>query len=261
MTDPLIRHPEPVMGTVVSFTVDPGAVDPTSTWLALADARTSLQRADAVFSTWKANSPVSRFRRGEIRRSDLPPEVGEVIARCREARELSAGWFDPWAMPGGFDPTGLVKGWAAGHCVEILRDAGVKSAMVSAGGDIATTGPRVPAGSWKVGIRHPWLADGLAAIVEVDASVATSGPYERGDHLIDPRTGRPSARWASATVVGPELWLADALATAVAVGGDEAFEVVSGLDGYDVYAIGLDGSERSSPGICFSGNRPEVPTG
>ena len=29
-----------------------------------------------------------------------------------QARDASGGWFDPWAMPGGYDPTGLVKGWA-----------------------------------------------------------------------------------------------------------------------------------------------------
>ncbi len=62
--------------------------------------------------------------------------------------------------------------------------------------------------------------------------MATSGPYERGAHLIDPATGRPASRAASATVTGPSLALADALATGVAVGGDEALALVAGLPGY-----------------------------
>ena len=84
------------------------------------------------------------------------------------------------------------------------------------------------------------------------AAVATSGPYERGAHLIDPATGRPASRAASATVTGPSLALADALATGVAVGGDEALAVVTGLDGYAAYLIRPDGSETDTGGIAFA---------
>ena len=80
---------------------------------AVARAQAELRWVDDVFSTWKPESPVSRLRRGEIRLEDAPPEVAEVLELCRRAREASDGWFDPWAMPGGVDPTGLVKGWAA----------------------------------------------------------------------------------------------------------------------------------------------------
>jgi thiamine biosynthesis lipoprotein len=82
--------------------------------------------------------------------------------------------------------------------------------------------------------------------------VATSGPYERGAHLIDPATGRPASRAASATVTGPSLALADALATGVAVGGDEALTVVAALDGYAAYLIRPDGSEADTGGIAFA---------
>ena len=84
------------------------------------------------------------------------------------------------------------------------------------------------------------------------AAVATSGPYERGAHLIDPATGRPASRAASATVTGPSLALADALATAVAVGGDEALALVAGLPGYAGYLIRPDGSEADTGGIAFA---------
>jgi thiamine biosynthesis lipoprotein len=103
-----------------------------------------------------------------------------------------------------------------------------------------------------VGIRHPWCARSLAGIIEVGAAVATSGSYERGAHLIDPATGLASGRAASATVTGPSLALADALATAVAVGGDEALAVVGGIGGYAAYLILPDGSERSTAGFAFA---------
>ena len=72
-----------------------------------------LHHADEVFSTWQPDSPISRLRSGQITDAQAPAEVAEVLERCAAARELSGGWFDPWAMPGGIDPTGFVKGWAA----------------------------------------------------------------------------------------------------------------------------------------------------
>ena len=81
--------------------------------------------------------------------------------------------------------------------------------------------------------------------------MATSGTYERGPHLFDPFTGRAGNRAVSATVTGPSLALADALATAVAVGGDDAMAAVAALDGYAGYLIRPDGSEADAGGIRF----------
>ena len=137
---------------------------------------------------------MSRFRRGEADLDDLPLEVAEVVAECRAATQVSGGWFDPWAMPGGFDPTGLIKGWAVDRALDVLRRSGMAGAMVNGGGDLAAFGSPAPGQRWRVGIRHPWRADALAGIIEVEAAVATSGSYERGTHLTDPATGRPSSR-------------------------------------------------------------------
>ena len=143
--------------------------------------------------------------------------MATVVELCEQARELSQGWFDPWAMPGGFDPTGLVKGWATEQALSVVQLAGVEAAIVNGGGDIAVLGSPAGAPSWRIGIRHPWKADALACVLEVDRAVATSGCYERGPHLINPRDGRMIFRTASATVVGPSLALCDALATALVV--------------------------------------------
>jgi len=248
---PVTTHAEPVMGTVFSFTAVPGAVPAATVRAAIAAACRILHRCDEVFSTWDPASPVSRFRRGEAALGQMPPEFAGVLAECRAAKEASGGWFDPWAMPGGFDPTGLVKGWAAARALDELRGAGLPGALVNGGGDVAAFGSPADGDRWRVGIRHPWRPGALACVVEADGAVATSGPYERGAHLIDPATGRPASRAASATVTGPRLALADALATGVAVGGDEALAVVAGLDGYAAYLIRPDGSEADTGGIAF----------
>jgi thiamine biosynthesis lipoprotein len=251
MADGALTHTETAMGTVFSITVVTAGRPAGEFRPALAAACATLHRADAVFSTWDPDSPVSRLRRGEATPGELPPEVAEVLAECRAARQASGGWFDPWAMPGGVDPTGLVKGWAVEQALAVLRNEGIGGAFVNGGGDVGAFGSPAPGERWRAGIRHPWRADALAAIVEVKAAVATSGSYERGPHLIDPATGRPGSRAASATVTGPRLALADALATAVAVGGDEALAAVAALDGYEGYLIRPDGSETDTGGVAF----------
>ena len=239
------------MGTVFSFAIVTGTLAEAAVRAAIGSACGILHRCDAVFSTWDGTSPVSRFRRGEATLSQMPPEFHQVIEECRAAKRASDGWFDPWAMPGGFDPTGLVKGWATERALGVLRDTGVPGALINGGGDVAAFGSPANGQQWRVGIRHPWRPDALAGIVETSAAVATSGCYERGPHLIDPRTGQAASCAASATVTGPSLTLADALATGVAVGGDEALAAVSRLAGYAAYLIRADGSETSTGGIEF----------
>lgn len=239
------------MGTVFSFAVVAGTLAEAAVRAAITSACEILHHCDAVFSTWDGTSSVSRFRRGEATLSQMPPEFHQVIEECRTAKRASDGWFDPWAMPGGFDPTGLVKGWATERALAVLRDTGVPGALINGGGDVAAFGSPANGQRWRIGIRHPWRPDALAGIVETSAAVATSGSYERGPHLIDPRTGQAASRAASATVTGPSLTLADALATGVAVGGDEALAAVSRLAGYAAYLIRADGSETSTGGIEF----------
>lgn len=248
-----IRHPEPVMGTVVSFLVYPGELAGQAARAALRSAVQVLHDADAVFSTWKPDSPMSRLRRGEISLDSGPPEIAEVLEACAAARAASGGWFDPWTMPGGVDPTGLVKGWATRRSAEVLRTAGVQAAMVNAGGDIATVGSPPGEELWRVGINHPWQPGALAGVISVPpgGSCATSGDYARPGQIVDPFTSRPVHEVASVTVTGPDLVLADALATACAAGGAAVLERVADLDGYDAYLIGAGGIESATPGFIF----------
>jgi thiamine biosynthesis lipoprotein len=241
----VLHHEEEVMGTIVTIDAydDPStSAGPIAPYLA--PALRSLHDADEVFSTWKSESPMSRLRRGELDLDQAPDEVREVLEACGTARELSRGWFDPWALPGGVDPTGYVKGWAAQRALNHLRDSGVHGAIVNAAGDIAAFGAPSLGASFRCGITNPALPGELLAVVALDGCLATSGTYERGQHLINPHSGLSATRVASASVTGPDLGMADALATALAVAGDDLLPVIEELAGYEAFTVSFDGQRR-----------------
>jgi thiamine biosynthesis lipoprotein len=251
------------MGTVVSFSIREARTTDGSGGVAAANAgaaaaagaleraRATLIRADEVFSTWKPDSPVSRLRRGEIGLDEAPPEVADVLELCARARDASDGWFDPWMMPGGLDPTGLVKGWATERALDEFKEAGVPAAMINAGGDIAVYGQPETGQPWRIGIRHPLAADRLLLMVELEGpgAVATSGAYERGEHLFDPHTGAPVNGLLAATVIGHDLAFADALATALFVSDGELLDHISRLAGYHGFIVDGRGVIRASRGL------------
>jgi thiamine biosynthesis lipoprotein len=236
----VITHVEHVMGTAVSITVEPGPGDAA----AIAAACAMLHDADETFSTFRDGSALSRHRRGELHAEELPADLLEVLELSARAARLTGGFFDPWAMPGGVDPTGLVKGWAAQRALVRLCDAGLGAAMVNAGGDIACFGPR----RWRIGVRHPHETDRLVCVAEVEHAIATSGGYERPGELLDPHDGRPTLRLAQATVAGEDLALADAYATALAVRGEQGLGMLDGTP-YEAVVVTHDGRMLATPGF------------
>jgi len=110
----------------------------------------------------------------------------------------------------------------------ITRDpSGFCGAIVNAAGDIASFGGLGPGQPFRIGIADPFSPRRLAEVVYLTGAIATSGTYKRGHHLVDPRTDRPVARAASASVTGPGLGLADALATAAATARTVAVELTA----------------------------------
>ncbi len=249
-----IGHVEHAMGTTFSFVVEPGGLDHLDVRSAIDAACERLHDADDVFSTWKSHSPISRLRRDEIGLEECPADVSLVLELCRRARQLSGGWFDPWAMPGGVDPTGLVKGWATQEALLVLKAFGVPAAMVNGGGDIATFGYRHHDRPWVIGIRDPLDAASCVCAVASPGAVATSGSYERGLHVLDPRTGVGADDVQSVTVTGPDLALADALATGVMAGGVDAVSLVEAIPGYNALVIDAQGQLLPSEGLPFIGS-------
>lgn len=232
------------MGTVVSFLVDPGELAPGEVGSAIQRACDELHLLDERFSLWKPESELSKMRAGEI---DAPSSLmDEVLELCAVSTHLSQGFFDPWSMPGGFDPTGLVKGWAAERALSILGDSGAEAAVVNAGGDVCV----LPGRSYDIGIRHPADKDALCGVVSVVSAVATSGVYERGDHLLNPFDGDIAA--VSATVIGGRLAIADALATALAVGGKDVLYLLEGLEGFEGFFVTAAGALFKTSGMAFA---------
>ena len=180
---------------------------------------------DRRFSAFTPLSEVSLHRMGLDGNGRHSPEFDEVMAACHHARQVTDGAFDPWALPGGYDPTGYVKGWAAGRASRLLDAAGFPHHLVNAGGDVCAHGDEVPGsgGGWPIGIVNPHATGEVIKVVTLhDQSMATSGRYERGAHVIDPATGAPAISVDSATVVGPDAGLVDAVASAVLVQGRDS---------------------------------------
>jgi thiamine biosynthesis lipoprotein len=235
------------MGTVFSFDVR-GARDP-RVRAALEAAVASLHQVDEVFSTFRPDSEISRLGRGELALADCSPEVREVLALCADAERRTDGWFTlryagADAPP---DPTGLVKGWAVERAARTIAAAGAEKVCLNGGGDVQLTG-----GPWRVGIADPLRPGGLATVVEADGelAVATSGPAERGCHILDPYTGEPpSAGLASLTVVCPSLVEADTWATAGYAMGGRAREWLEELPDVEAFAVAPDGTTWHTSGF------------
>ena len=210
------QHEIEVWGTVVFIDVTSSVdINP-----AVTEVNQYVQHVDEVFSTYKENSIISQLRRNEIEIEKCSPEVIEVWNLCAFVKELTQGAFDPWAINGGFDPSGLVKGWAADRCAEILIAAGADHVQVNAAGDLALRGGFTPEQPWSIGVVNP---DSRLEILQtfeiIDGAIATSGTYERGTHINDPHTGMIAIGAKLATVIGPNGAIADALATALMVAG------------------------------------------
>jgi thiamine biosynthesis lipoprotein len=241
------------MGTAVSVHLAdllPGPVlrrlaDEVCAWLHLVDER---------FSTYREESEISRLGRGTLALDDCSADVRAVLEECAELWRSTDGYFDVYA-PGRLDPSGYVKGWAVQVASDRLLAEGVANHSLNAGGDVRVRGGPAPGERWRIGIRHPWQADRVSQVVTgSDLAVATSGTYERGFHVINPRLGTPARGLVSVTVVGQDLGLADAYATAAVAMGEAGLDWLARLDGYECAAITEDGRSFRSAGFPVAEN-------
>ena len=199
-----------------------------------------LHQVDEIFSTYITTSEVSKLRNNQIQIEDCHPMLNQVWHLCLRARELTDGAFDPWAVPGGFDPSGYVKGWAADQICNQLQAAGAKYIQVNAGGDISLRGGSGNQATWQIGVAHPEKSGQISKIFQItDGAIATSGTAERGNHIIDPQTKTIAVGARSATVVGKDAGLADALATALVVAGRDGASWFSkkDLENYSCWVV------------------------
>jgi thiamine biosynthesis lipoprotein len=241
------RYVEHVMGMPISLALRGRHADDALARLAWSESMAVLRQADRVFSTYRADSFISRLRRGEIGLEDCPPDVAEVLALGDVAERESAGAFSI-RLPGPdgrvvLDPSGVVKGWAAERAATALADLPGTDFCLSAGGDM-TCRTADPAGRpWRIGIEDPADPTRVLAVIPVfSGAVATSGTAHRGQHLVDARTGQAPLGVASVTVVTGSLTWADIDATAAYAQGPEAAHWLETRPGRSGLVVWADGS-------------------
>jgi len=145
---------------------------------------------------------------------------------------------------------GIAKGYGVDRAIEILKDKGVKGALVNAGGDLRAI-PRGDGKKWRVGIQDPRDLKKMLKIIEIDSgAVITSGDYQkyfiyngkRYHHLINPKTGLPADSCQSVTILAPTAEMADAFATGIFVAGvSKGLEILNSLPDCDGLIVRYDG--------------------
>ncbi len=163
---------------------------------------------------------------------------------------------------------GIAKGYASTRVMDIFRDYGVTSGLVSLGGNIEALGARPDGTPWRIGVQDPEGTQGsyLGVLEVTDKAVVTSGGYERyfeenGHtyiHIIDPRTGKPAeSDLLSVTVVSEDGTLADGLSTSLFImglqGAQEFWRAhLDSESAFEMVLVDTDGKVYASEGLAGS---------
>jgi thiamine biosynthesis lipoprotein len=185
-------------------------------------------------------------------RAGRRPSEAEIEAHLaqidyRHLRLDSAARSIAFAVPGTrINLGGIAKGHAVERVIALLRAAGVRHALASAGGDTRLLGDHAGR-PWVIAVRDP---DDPARVVTslslVDEAISTSGDYERyfdegGErhhHILDPRTGKSARGVRSVTVVGPDAVMTEGLTKTVFIRGPQAgLALVESVGGYEAVVI------------------------
>ncbi|MEN9715574.1 MAG: hypothetical protein RJA35_1041 [Actinomycetota bacterium] len=194
-----------------------------------------IHEADRTFSLYKPESPLSKLARGETSVAKCPPVVGQIWDDCEAWEKTTDGWFSAFTPEHTFDPSGLVKTWAARAAARYLEDAGITDFSLNAGGDIwiskGVTAPR----DLRVGLSKPVsiASESSGVLVVLDLAdtdyraVCTSGSAERGEHIWNPKNpGETTKELVQVSVVARDLVQADVWATAAYARGAESIRQI-----------------------------------
>jgi len=156
------------------------------------------------------------------------------------------------------DLGGIAKGYAVDNCIALLKERGVKQALVVAGGDSRVLGDR-RGRPWMIGIRDPRRKDAMVATMPlVDAAISTSGDYERyfetngvrHHHILDPRTGMSATGSRSVTIIGPDATTTEGISKSVFIMGPErGIRFVESFPGIDAVIIDSGGNMHTTAGL------------
>jgi len=151
---------------------------------------------------------------------------------------------------------GIAKGYAIDKAIMVLKNRGIKHALVNAGGDMGAIGSKGE-GDWQIALQNPRDSDEYITLIKLnDAAVATSGDYERYfdeskkfHHIVDPRTGYSATELISVTIVAGNAMDADAIATSVFVLGSKGMDLIESIDGVEGLIITSDKEIIKSSGF------------
>ena len=157
----------------------------------------------------------------------------------------------------------VAKGCAAENAIDAMRQVGVKSAIVSLGGNVQTLGVKPNGSLWKVAIQDPENTDGYVGTINVgETAVVTSGPYQRNftlkgvvyHHILNPATGHPSnSSLRSVTIICGDGTMADCLSTAMFVLGEtKALNYWRQYSGFEMILITNDDRIVCTKGLLES---------
>lgn len=204
---------------------------------------------DNTFSTFKKSSEITKINDGKLEVDQASNEMQEIFRLSLETNKETNGYFDI-DKNGTFDPSGIVKGWAIHNAAKLLKEMGVKNYYVEAGGDIEVAGTNKDGKKWTIGIRNPFQIDQIVKVLSItNKGIATSGTYERGTHVYNPKNNEPVRDIVSLTVIGPDVYEADRFATAAFAMGKKGIEFIGRLKGFEGYMIDTRGVATMTGGF------------
>lgn len=225
----------------------------------MAEAGEKLHTADKIFSLYKPESPLSRLARGETSVAELDPVVSDVWDQCLDWESKTDGWFSSFTPQNTFDPSGLVKTWAAQAAADVLLDAGILDFTLNAGGDILVNSGCSERVDWRIAVHKPTsIASDDAGILTVFdfwntefRALATSGISERGNHIWNPKApGKEAAdSVVQVSVLSDSLVAADVWATAAFAEGLPSIERIESVRNLEALIVMKDGSLAGTSGI------------
>jgi thiamine biosynthesis lipoprotein len=159
------------------------------------------------------------------------------------------------------DVGAVAKGYAARRAMELAVEAGLRSGLINAGGNVVASGPPMDGReSWNIGVHSPEGGKDAPNLLDVlyisGGAVVTSGNDQRYftaggrryHHIIDPQTLYPAENAMSVTVLHPDSATADILSTAAFImPHGKARELIS-AHGAEALWILPDGSRAATEG-------------
>jgi thiamine biosynthesis lipoprotein len=155
------------------------------------------------------------------------------------------------------DLGGIAKGYALDEALKVLGAHGIKSALVTGGGDMAMSEPPPGETGWRIEIAPLDVPNappkrfvrlrglGLATSGDLFQHLEIDG--KRYSHVVDPHTGIGLTDHALVTIIAPDGMTADALAKVVGVlGPEKGLKFIENTPGVEAHLVRKPGEEIQS---------------